>query len=119
MRGRRSRRGIRTGGSRRLRWLLPVVLGVAATLSTSTVRQQTVARYADVEGCLSGCTVAAGGWPLPYLVAHPQRPPGDGVSLAGAIGGADRWRPETLALDLALWTIAAAVLLALLRRLRR
>lgn len=118
-RTRRRRHSTRTGGSWGWRFAAVVALGLAATLASSAVRQQTVARYADIDGCVSGCEVVAAGWPLPYIVDHPGLSPAREASLAGAVLGVDRWRPEALALDLALWTALAAILAALLRRLRR
>ena len=118
-RTRRSRQSTRTGRSRLWRILATVVLGVAATLASSTVRQETVARYADIDDCVTGCRVAAAGWPLPYLVDYPGLSPARDASLSGAAMGGDHWRAEALAVDLTLWTALAAILMALLRRLRR
>lgn len=117
-RTRRSRSSTRTTSPAR-RILVPLLLGVAATLASSTVRQQTVERYADIDGCVTGCEVPAAGWPLPYVVDNPGLSPVGEASLSGAATGADRLRWESLALDLLVWTLAAAILVALLRRLRR
>lgn len=120
MRRSRHRHGSRSGRPTGLRrWLLPLALGAAATLATSAVTQQTIARYADIDACIAGCTVAAGGWPLPYLIDYPGPSPGHDVSLVGAAMGADRLRLEGLALDLAFWIVSAFVLMWLLRRIRR
>jgi hypothetical protein len=120
MRRRRHRRGLRAARANGpLRWLLPVVFGVLATLATSAVRQEATARYADIDACVGGCSVAAGGWPLPWLIDYPGLSPGGSVSLAGAVLGVDRWRPEAFAIDAVLWTVLAAIVLAAGRRLRR
>ena len=118
MRPRRRASG-RTGRSRLLRILAPLALGLAATLASSAVTQSTVARYGDIDACVTGCEVAAAGWPLPYIVDYPGLSPGNAASLSGAVLGVDRWRPEAVALDLLLWTAFAALLAALLGRLRR
>ncbi|TZF90748.1 hypothetical protein [Cognatilysobacter lacus] len=102
-----------------MRWLAPIVLGVLVTLATSAVRQHTIARYADVEACASGCTVAAAGWPLPWLVDDPGLSPANLVSLRGVVSGVDRLNYEGLALDVVAWALAAWLALALLRRVRR
>ena len=119
MRARRHRRSGRTGLSRPARLALAVALGVAATLASSLVRQDTVARYADIDDCVTGCTVAAAGWPLPYVVDYPGLSPAREASLSGALLGVDRWRPEALVLDLLGWTGLAALLGVAYRRLRR
>jgi hypothetical protein len=120
MRRRRQRRGLRAGRTKGpLRWLLPVVSGVLATLATSAVRQQATARYADIDACVGGCSVAAGGWPLPWLLDYPGPSPGNSVSLTGVVLGLDRWRPEAFAIDVVLWTLLTAIALAAWRRLRR
>lgn len=118
-RTRRSRQSARTGRSRLWRIVATVLLGVAATLASSTVRQEAVARYADIDDCVTGCRVAAAGWPLPYLVDYPGLSPAREASLSGAVMGVDRWKPEALAVDLLAWTALAAILMALLRRMRR
>ena len=102
-----------------MRVFLPIALGVALTLATSLVKREAIARYADVDACTSGCTVAAAGWPLPYLVDHPGLSPTGRVSLAGAFLGVDGWRAEGLTLDLALWIVAAFVAAMVVRRVRR
>jgi hypothetical protein len=102
-----------------LRWLVTVVLGVLATLATSAIRQQSTARYADIDACVSGCSVAAGGWPLPWLIDYPGLSPARSVSLAGVVLGVDRLRVEAFAIDVVLWTLLAAIVLAAWRRLRR
>ncbi|GAB6196178.1 hypothetical protein [Lysobacter xanthus] len=116
---RRRPRGVRSGRSPgRRHWLAAPLLGVALTLATSFVKQQAIARYADVEGCANGCSVAAAGWPLPWLVDDPSVSPVNSVSLSGALFGLDHWRFEGLAVDLVLWTLAAALALLVLRRRR-
>lgn len=118
-RSRRHRASRRTGRPGPWRIVATLALGLAATLATSTVRQHTVALHADIDGCMSGCSVAAAGWPLPYIVDDPALSPAGEASLSGAVLGVDRWRPEALALDLFAWTALAAIVIALLRRLRR
>lgn len=118
-RSRRHRQSARAGRPRPWHAVAIVLLGLGATLASSTVKQATVARHADIEGCSAGCPVAAAGWPLPYLVDKPGRSPANEASLSGAVAGADRWRPEALALDLGAWTALFAIAYALLRRLRR
>lgn len=118
----RARRARKTSRGKSPAWrraLVAFPLGIAATLATSAVDQQAVARYADIDHCVAGCTVAGAGWPLPYLLDYPGLSPVGTASLAGAFTGADRWRAESLAVDLVAWSLLAFVALALLRRARR
>lgn len=119
MRRRRSRHASR--GSRSWGWriLATVLLGIAATLASSLVRQDTLARYADIDGCATGCEVAAAGWPLPYAVDYPGLSPVGEASLDGLVLGVDRWRPEAFAIDLLIWTALAALAVAIVGRLLR
>lgn len=118
-RTRRARTSARSKSRAWPRVLAALVLGIAATLATSVVDQPTVARYADIDHCVAGCTVAAAGWPLPYLVDYPGLSPANEASLAGAFSSVDRWRLESFAVDLVAWTLLAFVAIALLRRARR
>lgn len=119
MRSRRSRHAARGGRSRIWRVVAALLIGLGATLASSTVRQETVARYADIDSCVTGCPVAAAGWPLPYLVDNPGLSPATEASLTGAAMGVDRFRPEAFALDLLGWTLLAGLVVAVLGRLRR
>jgi hypothetical protein len=119
VRSRRARHSARASRAPGLRWILIVLLAIAATLATSTVQQTTLARYADIEACVTGCEAAAAGWPLPYLVDYPGLSPANEASLAGALMGVDRWRYEALAVDIALWALLFAIVVALWGRLRR
>jgi hypothetical protein len=115
----RRRQSNRTGRSWRWRIAGMLALGIAATLASSIAKQETMARYADIDGCVAGCPVSAAGWPLPYIVDYPGSSPAREASLTGAVLGIDRWRLEALALDLLLWTALSAILLTLLGRFRR
>lgn len=118
-RNRRGRHSTRSNGAPWLRIVGVLVLGIAATLASSTVEQEAVARYPDIQGCATGCSVAAAGWPLPYVIDYPGLSPARRASLSGAATGADRLRVEAFAIDLLGWTAVAFFLFMLLRRLRR
>jgi hypothetical protein len=118
-RKRRGRSSTRSHASPWSRAASGLLLGLAATLGSSTVEQEAVARYAGIEGCAMGCPVAAAGWPLPYVLDDPTRSSERTASLRGVATGADRMRAESFAADLLAWSVVATVLLALLRRLRR
>lgn len=94
-------------------------LGLAATLASSAITQRSVARYADIEGCVTGCEVAAAGWPLPYVVDYPGLSPANRASLGGLAMRVDRFRGEAFAIDLLAWTALAAVIVLVPGRRRR
>ena len=118
MRSRR-RHAARHARPGRWRFAVVLVLGLAATLGSSTIAQRSVARYADIDGCATGCEVAAAGWPLPYVVDYPGLSPANEASLTGLAMRVDRLRGEAFAVDLLAWTALAALIALLIGRRRR
>jgi hypothetical protein len=115
----RRRHSSRTARPGRWRFAAILVLGIVATLASGAVGQRAVARYADIDGCATGCEVAAAGWPLPYVVDYPGLSPANEASLVGLAMRVDRLRPEAFAVDLLAWTALAALVVLLLGRRRR
>jgi hypothetical protein len=89
--------------------LLAAGMAVIATLASSVIGGTVNATYPDIMGCESGCLVAAGGWPAPYLVDYPGISPVGSVSLTDALLGIDNIRPFGLAATFAFW-LAVSVL---------
>jgi hypothetical protein len=86
--------------------LRPVLLVLAAatalTLASSAIHRHVTVNYPDIADCTAGCTVAAAGWPFPYLADHPGASPTGSTSLRQAFGGSDH----------VLWTAFVATWLA-------
>jgi hypothetical protein len=104
----------------RKRTPLLVVLGATVlTLASSAIRGHAMVNYADIEGCASGCSVAAAGWPFPYLADYPGLSPAGSASLASAIGGGDHVLWTAFVATWLAWAAAIALVLWLARRRRR
>jgi len=100
--------------------LLVIVLVVStlATLASSAIRGHATVNYPDVEGCSAGCTVAAAGWPFPYLADYPGLSPAGRTSLMEALTGSDHVLWTSFVATWVAWTAAVGALTYLLRRRR-
>jgi hypothetical protein len=98
--------------------ILIASVGVVATLASSLVPGSSVAHDPEIMGCEEGCVVAAGGWPLPYLVDYPAISPVGSVSLVNALIGIDRIETMPLLVSFGLWLALAAAVVVLLRSYR-
>lgn len=101
------------------KWILTVILAVAATLSSSLIPARVNATFPDVMGCEHSCTVPAGGWPLPYLIDYPGISPVNSVSLVESLLGVDVIWAGALATTFAFWIVLIAASVWTLGRARR
>jgi hypothetical protein len=78
-------------GMKRAKWkaLLVASLAAGATLASSAIPGSVIAIYPGIMGCEKSCSVAAGGWPFPYLIDYPGISPMGSVSLTDSILGID------------------------------
>ena len=76
-----------------LRASFALIAGLALALASSAYAGQAQALHAEIMGCEHGCTVAAAGWPLPYLIDYPGISVVGSASLTGALTGEDQFRP--------------------------
>jgi predicted lysophospholipase L1 biosynthesis ABC-type transport system permease subunit len=100
--------------------LRPALLVFAAAavlaLASSAIPGKAAVNYPDIDGCTTGCTVAAAGWPFPYLTDYPGLSPAGSASLMGAVNGGDHVLWTAL---VATWLAWAALLGAVARISRR
>ena len=96
--------------------LLVVVVATVLTLASSFIRGDTLVNYPDVDGCTTGCTVAAAGWPFPYLADYPGVSPGGSTSLVEAVTGSDHVLWTAFVASWLAWVAAIALLAYLGRR---
>jgi hypothetical protein len=82
--------------------VIVLFVATALALGSSAIAGRTTVNYSDIEGCAAGCTVAAAGWPFPYLADYPGLSPAGKASLGDAVGGSDH----------VLWTSFVATWLA-------
>lgn len=101
------------------KWILAVILAVAATLSSSLVPATVIATYPDIMKCEQSCLVVAGGWPLPYLVDYPGISPVNSVSLSEGLLGDDVIWLGALATTFSFWLVLFAACVWILGRARR
>ncbi len=99
-------------------------LGLLATsllLTTLSgwVPRQVTTRYPDIMGCERGCQVAAGGWPVPFVVDYPGISPVGSVSISGGLMGEDRMRWGAFAASWALWLSVGGLAIGVVGRSRR
>jgi hypothetical protein len=103
-------------GMRKRSVILVFVLSTFLALASSAVHRHTTVNYPDIEGCSAGCTVAAAGWPFPYLADYPGLSPAGRTSLVEAITGSDHVLWTSFVLTWLAWTVAIGALAYLLRR---
>lgn len=96
--------------------VLAATSALVATMVSSVVYCSVSAVYPDIMGCEHGCYVAAGGWPVAYLVDYPGISPVGTVSLTDALLGVDRFRAASFALSLLFWLAVCLALRAVGRR---
>ena len=82
--------------------LFVLIVATALTLASSALPGRATVNYQDIDGCTAGCTVAAAGWPFPYLADYPGLSPAGSASLSEAVLGSDH----------VLWTSFVATWLA-------
>jgi hypothetical protein len=97
---------------------LVLVVSTLLALASSAIHRHATVNYPDVEGCSAGCTVAAAGWPFPYLADYPGLSPAGKTSLAEAITGSDHVLWTSFVATWVAWTVAVGALAYLLRRRR-
>jgi hypothetical protein len=44
-----------------------LVAATALAQGSTAIRGHATVNYPDIDGCTAGCTVAAAGWPFPYV----------------------------------------------------
>ena len=98
--------------------VLVFVVSTLLALASSAIHRHTTVNYRDVEGCSAGCTVAAAGWPFPYLADYPGLSPAGRASLMEAISGSDHVLWTSFVATWVAWTVAIGALAWLLRRRR-
>lgn len=89
------------------RILFALVVGSAFALASSGYAGQAQALYVEIMGCEHGCTVAAAGWPLPYLIDYPGISVVGSASLTGALTGEDEFRPWSFLGTAIFWALPA------------
>jgi hypothetical protein len=101
---------------RKRSFLFVLVFATALALGSSAIPGQATVNYPDVDGCTAGCTVAAAGWPFPFLADYPGLSPGGSASLTEAALGSDHVLWTSFVLTWLAWTVAIGALAYLLRR---
>jgi len=84
-----------------------LIAGLALALASSAYAGEARALYAEIMGCEHGCTVAAAGWPLPYLIDYPGISVVGSASLTGALTGEDQFRPRSFLVTASFWALVA------------
>jgi hypothetical protein len=98
--------------------LFVFLAATALALGSSAIRGHTTVNYQDIDGCMSGCTVAAAGWPFPYLADYPGLSPAGSASLAQAVTGSDHVLWTSLVASWLAWAALVGLLAWLLGRRR-
>ena len=98
---------------------IALLWGLAVALASSAYAGQAQALYAEIMGCEHGCTVAAAGWPLPYLIDYPGISVVGSASLMGALTGEDQFRLWSFLGTTIFWALVALAAGALWKRGRR
>ena len=99
--------------------LLTLVAATILVLATSAISSRATVNYPDVDGCAAGCTVAAAGWPFPYLVDYPGISPAGSVSLTEAAFGSDHVLWTSFVASWLAWAVPVVLLVWLLGRRRK
>jgi hypothetical protein len=96
--------------------LLVVIAATVLALASSAISGHATVNYPDVERCTAGCTVAAAGWPFPYLADYPGLSPAGSASLKQAVLGSDHVLWTSLVATWFAWAALVALLAHALRR---
>jgi hypothetical protein len=103
---------------RKRSFLLATMAATALALASSAIAGHVTVNYPDIEGCAAGCTVAAAGWPFPYLADYPGLSPSGSASLRSALTGDDHVLWTSLVATWVSWALAVSALVYLARRRR-
>lgn len=96
--------------------LLVFLSGLAAALASSVLASATTAIYPEIMGCEAGCAVAAGGWPVPYIIDYPGISVAGSADLLGLLTGEDRFSAAAFLATALFWTLVASLAVLLWRR---
>jgi hypothetical protein len=96
--------------------LLAVIVATALALGSSAIAGHATVNYPDVDGCTAGCTVAAAGWPFPYLADYPGLSPAGSASLTQAVTGSDHVLWTSFVATWAAWAVVVSLVIWLARR---
>jgi hypothetical protein len=96
--------------------LLVVIAATVLALASSAISRHATVNYPDVEGCTAGCTVAAAGWPFPYLADHPGPSPSGSTSLKQAVLGSDHVLWTSFVATWIAWAALVALVAYVFRR---
>jgi hypothetical protein len=103
---------------RKRSFLFVLVFATALALGSSAIPGQATVNYPDVDGCTAGCTVAAAGWPFPFLADYPGLSPAGSASLTEAALGSDHVLWTSFVATWLAWTALVGVVAWLLLRRR-
>jgi hypothetical protein len=84
-----------------------LMAGLALALASSAYAGEARALYTEIMACEHGCTVAAAGWPLPYLIDYPGISVVGSAGLMGALTGEDQFRPWPFLVTALFWALIA------------
>lgn len=98
--------------------LLVLAFATALALASSAIAGNATVNYHDIEVCAAGCTVAAAGWPFPYLVDYPGLSPAGSASLVEAFSGSDHVLWTSFVATWLAWAATAGLLAWLFGRKR-
>lgn len=83
--------------------LLEPALALAIALASCLVPREVVLSIPGSLDCVQGCSFAAAGWPLPWLVDHHGISPRGSVSLIDGLLGVDHIRLPAFLLTFGFW----------------
>ena len=95
--------------NRSIEGTLSVIVALCATICSSWLPRKTLVTHPSIMGCENGCDVAAGGWPLIYVVDGMTISPVGSADLLGGLIGLDDIRWEMFALNFVVWLSAIAI----------
>jgi hypothetical protein len=98
--------------------LLVLAAATILALASSAIRGTVTVNYADIDGCTAGCTVAAAGWPFPYLADYPGLSPTGKASLQESVVGSDHFLWTSFVATWLAWAALIGVLMWLRGRRR-
>lgn len=98
--------------------LFVLAAATALALASSAIPGRATVNYPDIDGCAAGCTVAAAGWPFPYLADYPGLSPAGKASLVEATTGSDHVLWTSFVASWLAWAALVGLLTWLVRRRR-
>jgi hypothetical protein len=99
-------------------FLALLVTSLAGTFCSTLIKSRVDAQFSDILGCENSCSVAAAGWPFPFIIDYPGLSPSGVADFLGLILGMDTVRFESLIGTFLFWVASTVGVTVCIKWLR-